>query len=368
MTANRSVTVKHRMALVIRLVVVVVALVMAAAPIPRSLVESVYSRGLYPIVRQIVSGLSSLTSVVLFDVLLIGGSLMLILWWGGVLMRAPRGRRIGALGAVVGHAAVVAASLYLVFLVVWGLNYRREALAVRLDFSEGWVTPAVVEALSEMAIARLNDAFEITPDQTWPQLVELPTTLGPAFVQVQRELEVTPVLPGLAPRRSLLTPYFQRAGIDGMVDPFSLQVLVNDAVLPFERPFVIAHEWAHVAGFAHEAEANFVAWLTCLSGDERMRYSGWFYLVPRLLASLSRDVQTRLWDTVAPGPTADFNAVRARLSHTIPAVRRGARRLNDRYLRANRVASGVASYDEVLQLAVGTSLGRRQWPVSPAFE
>ena len=368
MTANRSVTVKHRMALVIRLVVVVVALVMAAAPIPRSLVESVYSRGLYPIVRQIVSGLSSLTSVVLFDVLLIGGSLMLILWWGGVLMRAPRGRRIGALGAVVGHAAVVAASLYLVFLVVWGLNYRREALAVRLDFSEGWVTPAVVEALAETAIARLNDAFEITPDQTWPQLVELPTTLGPAFVQVQRELEVTPVLPGLAPRRSLLTPYFQRAGIDGMVDPFSLQVLVNDAVLPFERPFVIAHEWAHVAGFAHEAEANFVAWLTCLSGDERMRYSGWFYLVPRLLASLSRDVQTRLWDTVAPGPTADFNAVRARLSHTIPAVRRGARRLNARDLRANRVASGVASYDEVLQLAVGTSLGRRQWPVSPAFE
>ncbi|MAW63523.1 MAG: hypothetical protein CL473_06020 [Acidobacteria bacterium] len=368
MTVNRSATVKYRMAFVIRLVVVVVALVMAAAPIPRSLVESAYSRGVYPIVRQVVSGLSSLTSVVLFDVLLIGGSLTLILWWGAVLMRAPRGRRIGALGSVVGHAAVVTASLYLVFLAVWGLNYRREALALRLEFSEGWVTPAVVEALAETAITKLNDAFEITPDQAWPQLVELPTTLGPAFVQVQRELEVAPVLPGLAPRRSLLTPYFQRAGIDGMVDPFSLQVLVNDAVLPFERPFVVAHEWAHVAGFAHEAEANFVAWLTCMSGEERMQYSGWFYLVPRLLAPLSRDVQIRLWDTVAPGPMADFNAVRVRLSHTIPAVRQGARRLNDQYLRANRVSSGIASYDEVLQLAVGTSLGRRQWPVSTAFE
>ena len=237
-----------------------------------------------------------------------------------------------------------------------------------MDFSEDWVTPAVVEALAETAIAKLNDAFETGPHRTWPQLGELPTTLGPAFVRVQRELEVAPVLPGLAPRRSLLTPYFQRAGIDGMVDPFSLQVLVNDAVLPFERPFVVAHEWAHVAGFAHEAEANFVAWLTCMSGDERMRYSGWFYLVPRLLAALSRDVQVRLWDTVAPGPMADFNAVRVRLSHTIPAVRQGARRLNDQYLRANRVSSGIASYDEVLQLAVGTSLGRRQWPVSTEFE
>ena len=34
-----------------------------------------------------------------------------------------------------------------------------------------------------------------------------------------------------------------------------------------ERPFVIAHEWAHLAGYADESEANFVAWLTCRRAD-----------------------------------------------------------------------------------------------------
>jgi hypothetical protein len=29
------------------------------------------------------------------------------------------------------------------------------------------------------------------------------------------------------------------------------------------------------------------------------------------------------------------------------------------------VASGIASYGEVLQLAVGTDFGRQQWPVRP---
>ena len=370
MTARRATPVRRpdRRPLVrtAQVAVVALAVVMALAPAPRPLIESVYARGLYPVIRQVVTGLSSLTPVVLFDVLLIGGSLALIGWWGVRLIRAPRGARLRALAGVLGHTVVAAAALYLLFLAIWGLNYRRQTLAARLAYDQGRVTPDVGESLAATGIAQLNRMFEATQDQTWSQLVDLPETLGPAFEAVQRQLDVTPVVPGLVPRRSLLTPYFRRAGIDGMVDPFSLQILVNDTVLPFERPFVTAHEWAHVAGFAHEAEANFVAWLTCLAGDERMQYSAWSFLVPRLLAVLPDDVQTRLRDAVGAGPSADFAAVRARLNRTVPVVRRSVQRLNDQYLRANRVPSGIASYGEVLQLAVGTDLGRRQWPPSAA--
>ena len=37
---------------------------------------------------------------------------------------------------------------------------------------------------------------------------------------------------------------------------------------PFERPIVTAHEWAHLAGYNDEGEANFVGWLSCMRGDE----------------------------------------------------------------------------------------------------
>jgi hypothetical protein len=51
-----------------------------------------------------------------------------------------------------------------------------------------------------------------------------------------------------------------------MTDPFFLETLVASDVLPFERPFLVAHEWSHLAGIADEGEANFV--------DERRRSPG----------------------------------------------------------------------------------------------
>ncbi len=367
MTARRRITPRRYAATVFRVAIVAFAVVMAAIPLPRAFVETVYSRSAYPIVRQLVTGLSSVTSLVLFDLLLIGVSVALLGWWAIGLIRASRGGRLRALASLAGHTVVFAAALYLMFLGIWGLNYRRESLGAQLGYAESRVTGPVLETLTVTAIEHLNQLYDSTQDRSWPQLDELPGRLGPAFERVQQRLGVSPVMSGLVPKRSLLTPYFRRAGIDGMVDPFFLQILVNETVLPFERPFVTTHEWAHVAGFAHEAEANFVAWLTCLEGDEAMRYSAWLFLVPRLLAALPEASQRRLGTALGPGPRADFAAVRARLSRTIPVVRRNARRINDRYLKANRVTSGVASYGEVLQLVVGTDLGRRGWsdPVEP---
>ena len=361
MTARRRATPRRHAATVVRVAIVAFAVVMAVIPLPRALVETVYSQRAYPIVRQFVIGFSSLTGLVLFDLLLMGVLVALLGWWTLRLIRASRGGRLRALASLAGQTVVFAAVLYLMFLGIWGLNYRRESLGERLGYTESRVTEPVLETLTAAAIANLNQLYDLTQGGSWPQLDELPVRLGTAFERVQQRLGVSPVVSGLVPKRSLLTPYFRRAGIDGMVDPFFLQILVNETVLPFERPFVTAHEWAHVAGFAHEAEANFVAWLICLEGDEAMRYSAWSFFVPRLLAALPETSQQRLGAALGPGPRSDFAAVRARRGRTIPVVRRNARRINDRYLKANRVASGVASYGEVLQLAVGTDLGRSQW-------
>ncbi len=340
------------------------ALAMALLPTPRGLVESVYAGGLYPMVRGVITAGSRLVGFALFDLLVAAGSLAIVGWWVWRLFTAPRGRRRAAVVPLLGGTLVVAAALYLVFLATWGLNYRREALASRLDYDTAAISGERLEMLTASAISELNRLFDEISDVRWPQLDGLPDHLGPAFERVQRQLGSARPARGVAPRRSLLTPYFRRAGIDGMIDPFFLQVLVNDTVLPFERPFVTAHEWAHLAGFAHEAEANFVGWLICLEGDEAMQYSGWMFLVPRLLGALPEETQQRLGGQLADGPRADYAALRARLSRVVPVVQQGARRLNDQYLRANRVASGVASYGEVVQLVLGTELGRGQWPTA----
>ena len=72
-----------------------------------------------------------------------------------------------------------------------------------------------------------------------------------------------------------------------MTDPFFLEALIASDLLPVERPFVIAHEWSHVAGLADEGEANFAGWLTCLRGTAAHQYSGWLFAYGEITAVLN---------------------------------------------------------------------------------
>jgi hypothetical protein len=152
------------------------------------------------------------------------------------------------------------------------------------------------------------------------------------------------------PKFTLLTPYFTWAGIDGMSNPFGLESIVHPDVLPFERPFVLAHEWAHLAGQADEAEANAIGWLACMQGDARLAYSGSMYLVVELGGALPRPVWLQATEALDPGVRADLAALAERWRRSTPIVRRTASHVYDRYLRANGVEDGVASYSRALSL------------------
>ena len=99
------------------------------------------------------------------------------------------------------------------------------------------------------------------------------------------------------PKRSLLNVYFKLTAIEGMIDPIFLEVLVNQDVLAFERPFIVAHEWAHLAGRADESEASFLGWLTCMHGPAWARYSAWISLYGTITAGLPGDNQGHWPDT-----------------------------------------------------------------------
>ena len=87
-----------------------------------------------------------------------------------------------------------------------------------------------------------------------------------------------------------------------MVNPFGLEVLANPDLLPFERPFVAAHEWSHLAGYADESEANFVGWLACIRADVPTQYSGWLYLFWQVNGEVGTAGRARLAAALAPGP------------------------------------------------------------------
>jgi hypothetical protein len=327
---------------------VLLALATALTPMPSRIVEAWYSRGIYPAIQTRVTPLTNAVPVALLDL----AALMLLT----VCAFGFRGRvrRLGFVRALVGSAfslLTLAAAGYLAFLFLWGLNYRRVPLDQKVDFERARVNREAVRRLGDHAVRSLNSTHAAAHDSG----VQGPT-LEAAFASAQRMLGSHRLaVPGL-PKRSVLQVYFRVAAIDGLTNPFFHEIIINPDALPFERPFVVAHEWAHLAGYAHEAEANFVAWLTCLQGNSLARYSGWLAIYQHVVGSLPEADGSKLAATLAAGPREDLKLEAARYARSSPVVRNTARDLYDSYLRANRVDEGIASYTAVVRLILGAGI------------
>jgi hypothetical protein len=143
-----------------------------------------------------------------------------------------------------------------------------------------------------------------------------------------------------------------------MTDPFLLETLIAPDLLDVEKPFVIAHEWAHLAGYADESEANFVGWLACQHGDAAARYSAALVMI-----EFVQPPNQTLQQALTIGPRIDLYAIRERYRRTNRVLQAAARESYDAYLRANRVKAGIVSYDLVVQLVLGTAFDQRGNPV-----
>lgn len=328
---------------------VAVALLLLLAPLDPADVERVYSTRLYLLLQPPITAISNRLPFAAFDVILVA-TVAAFAW---IVVAAVRGFRRGDRWRAPGRAAVrlltIGAVLYLWFLVAWGLNYRRVPLLERLDLANGPPTPAVVLTLGEQAVARLNElhaAAHASPFvDPWDD-----QDLRRAFHDTQGLLGPRKAAPGRL-KQSLMAPYFRWASVDGMIDPFALEVLANPDLLPFEKPFVAAHEWSHLAGYADESEASFVGWLTCIRAGTGAQYSAWLFLYWEVSSVLRASERTALATALAAGPRADVAAVAERVRRgQLPRLRRVSWAAYDQYLKANRVEEGVRSYDAVITL------------------
>ncbi len=340
--------------------VVLLAGLAVLAPLPTSLVERWYSNGLYPSLQRALTTTSNVVPVAMFDLWLVGALAWLVWVW-----RRPfrhTGRRSPAVVRALWQTLVGAAAAYLVFLLCWGLNYRREPLSARLDLTAAAPTTEAVLALGRDAVARANALHDDAHRAGWPGPDVNDARLRAAAAHVQALLGAQRATAARL-KPTLLRWLFRWEGVDAMTNPFGLDVLRNPDLLPFERPFVAAHEWAHLAGFANEAEANFIGWLTCLHGDTRSQYSGWLFLYWQISAELSGPDRDALVRAIQPGVQADLDAVAARLRNgLVPALQQAGWAAYDQYLKANRVESGVRSYGEVLTLVLRARFDDRWRP------
>lgn len=325
------------------------ALLLALVPLPSWLIDDYYSRGLYPWIEGALTRATNLVPFAVVDVVLV--VLIVMLGYRFVRLAAGVGRHglIDSIWEAVRRAVRASGFAIVVFLLVWGLNYRR--VPVREAIGNDVVPPtsaALADAVADAGALAARVRRLVEPEGRFHSIaLDLRGPMNTALASLGRAPLPTPGEPKFS---LLLTPFFVRSGVTGVTNPIGLEIVVSPELLPVERPFVIAHEWAHLAGEADEADASAVGWLACMKGSPGAAYSASLFLVMEAARALPGPVRRTLIDRLDDGVRADLDAVTERLRRQSPVIERATARVYGEYLRANRVADGYRSYSRALTL------------------
>ncbi len=335
----------------------------AAAP---QLVETLYSRGLFPPIGQALNLLSGLVPFSLAEAIVWSLPVAVIVWLAATArraLRAPRGERLRLLGRrlVVSLLTLVVAlsAVYAAFVVLWGLNYGRRPFAQIAGLE---VRPASVDELTSLCGALIDRAnalrLEVKEDPAGVMTLDdtIQETLARAQLGYDRVAAIYPALGGryAHPKGVLSSGLWSYTGIEGMYFPFTGEANVNTAIPASALPFAACHEMAHQRGFAREDEANYIGYLACrFHPDADFRYSGTLAAATEAMHQLYRYDPDRHAELAARYGTAvgrDLAYESAFWQAHEGRVSEATNRVNDSYLKANGQAEGVQSYGRMVDL------------------
>jgi hypothetical protein len=325
------------------------ALTELAARNPNS-IETIYTQKVYPVIASAFSSVSSLIPFSLDDLFY---GLLIVFFIALVILLIFKKIKWKSAGKIVLNTL---AAVYISFYFLWGFNYYRNDATQRLNISEQDADSEQFLAVFEHLTVQLNNSYT-TFDNFEKETVD---SLGEASY---RELSPMLNIPYPAGKRRAknitLSRFFAGAGILGYYGPFFNEIHINKHLLPVEYPFILAHEKAHQFGVTSEAEASFYAWLVCTnSSSKHLRYSANLYVFRHFLyhgmhlEQLS-EITSKLDDKVK----TDFQEIRehwAKLRNK--KIDHAASKMNDAYLKANKVEKGIRDYHGVVKHVMDFSL------------
>ncbi len=250
--------------------------------------------------------------------------------------------------------------LFTSFVFTLGVGYRASPLGERLGLDEVTVDGSTLFSTASIVqeeLNRLAEDLELRDGATdMPyNLYELSCELVSAYDTVRSEYGTPTSFPSRV-KPVTFSGVMADAGITGIYSYFTGEANISTAYTDFSLPFTAAHELAHQRGIARENEANFTAFLVCISSDELyIQYSGYLNLYMYLSSALyntDRDAYLELEGKLSDVARADreryYEVVR---EHSDSLLNRIMDRVNDVYLKANGT-EGIVSYGLVVRLAV----------------
>lgn len=319
-----------------------------------NLVEGWYATGIYPYIAMVLRFTTGWLPFSAGDVLYAAVTVWLIIRLIKLLgllfkrMATWRGFLYG-----LGKTIVKILCLYLVFNILWGLNYDRYGISYQLKLGNGKYSTEDLQRLTDTLVVRVNNSRRLLGNNsfTYPPNCQVFANAALAYNNVAA------IYPFLQYRAKSIKPSIygklgNYLGFLGYYNPFTGEAQVNTTVPPFVIPYTTCHEMAHQLGYASEDEANFVGYLSAVaSKDEYFHYSAYFDLFKYANGELfMRDsaaarANYRLLDTLVK---KDMRTYRDFLLANRNAVEPIIRLFYGEYLKANNQPKGIETYDDVV--------------------
>jgi hypothetical protein len=322
-------------------------------------IERHYSNGYYPHIDAVLRSFAQPLPFSLGDALAVVFVVTLGTWLFDTTRDAFRRRRLGKIAVAGLRICSILAVIFIWFMIAWGYNYGRVPAASKIIVDNSRTNEDSVAAFADRVVDELDANAEAAHAVKVPSVAEMGAGLTPTFEAAIHRLgdEASYSAPPIKP--TVFQLVMTASGSDGFMDPWTHELNVDATLSPYERPAIYAHEWAHMAGFADESEANFIAVLACTnSSDPLFRYSGWLLTLFNLPSNVK--ITHRLSELAA----SDIEAIRRRYARqTNPTVARAQRTAYNAYLHANRVKAGYASYEYFIRWLTGAHFDEKGLPL-----
>lgn len=328
----------------------------AEVNISPSKMEYGYSRNIYPYIANIFSlpGKWIPAPYSASEFFLGTAFLVALIWFGCQLYFCFRKQKsaIKLLFKTLIQLTALLAGGYFFYLTVWGMNYLRESFAVSLNRQKFITLQASDYENMAEDMALLANSFRRNPYNTFKELNELNDKTDSAVKNVISLLISSP-LPSPPPVKFLRVNEMMNAcGISGIFLPVFMESHINADLLLWEQPYIMAHEKAHFMGFASETDANFIAYIACLSSESgAMRYSAVLHILFSLRSYLTDEKWDRVTKNLSPLVQQDIQDRNERIRHyqeRYERITRLSRKVNDTYLKLNSQELGIRSYQAAL--------------------
>ena len=257
--------------------------------------------------------------------------------------------------------------LYVLFMLIWGLNYQQSSPAKQfgIEVKESY-SDVAIERLTIELIEELNSTRAQIPDSSISQL-----TIKQIFTNaIQDYAQMEPSYPFLKLQQpSLKLARFPAIGdyigFMAYYQPITGEAIIRGDVPKLTLPFTTCHEMAHQLGYASETEANFIAFVVGSESRQPIfKYSMllqlFTYAQSAELTFIAKTGNFENWKKVvarnksllSPVVLADRKKIKLffieRQDLLIPA----STSMYNQFLQWNKQAKGIESYNDVLLWAL----------------